>query len=479
MHICIVGTGAAGWIACNYLKNFDIVSKITIIGSSKIPPIGVGESTTLSMGRFLKDLEAENVSEEDFIRGTDAAIKHGVMYKGWSKKDFLHYFKENSEFSLFDENYSMSFYGRLLANKDKNVHIHEIMGKEIFEESKNNNVLLNQNMYGKAFHFDAGLFINFMSSVALKNHKVRFIDDIVIGGEKTNNKIDSIRLSTESISADFYIFATGDDKINIDFLNIEYFDFSNILLTNKAVVYPVKYKNKRDQFHPYTVAKTMSSGWRWITPTWSRIGTGYVFSTNHISVEDAVKEFKTDVGDQSIEPMVVNFSPKTNRSQINENWCTVGMASGFLEPLDAPGLDQTISSITNQILYYLSYIHLSKNFESKEKSICEVSKLNDRINFYVDFWATFILTQYKTSHRNDTNFWKDQKKVHWETYEKHMDNIDEPSNFFDKMMLYQTIASKDIQWKTSISSKPYKTNCPEYKTINHLKFINNIRNNNY
>ena len=55
MHVCVIGTGVSGWISCTYLNNLKFIKKITIIGSLEIPPIGVGESTTLSFINFLSD----------------------------------------------------------------------------------------------------------------------------------------------------------------------------------------------------------------------------------------------------------------------------------------------------------------------------------------------------------------------------------------------------------------------------------------
>ena len=478
MHICIVGTGAAGWIACNILKDLNLIKKITIIGSSSIPSIGVGESTTLTFHKLLdivKDLDS--VSFNEIVANTDAAIKNGVMYEGWSPKPFLHYFKKFPEFSSFNDEYSFQFYGRLLANKPKDVFIHDLMGKEIYEESKKNNVLLDQDHYGSAIHFDASKFIDFFSKIALKNPKVKYIDDIVLGGTKHHDIVQDVKLSGGKIEADFFIFATGDKKINTDFLEINYSDFSKILLTNKAVAVPLKYKNKKKEFHPYTVAKTMKNGWRWITPTWSRIGTGYVFSDNHISVEEAIKELKQDIGDPSIDPFVVNFHPKADRSRIRENWCTLGMASGFLEPLDAPGLSMAISSLLNQIIYYLEYTTFAKPFDSSDRKKSEIEKLNDRLNVDFDFWTTFILLQYKTSHRKDTQFWRDHKSVEWDVYDRHIRNLDEYNNTFEKMMFHQTIAGKDINWKSSTSFLPYKTTSPKYSAMNHLEYVSFLRNN--
>jgi hypothetical protein len=477
MHICIVGTGAAGWIACNYLKNLDFIEKITIIGSSKIPPIGVGESTTLLINEFIDPLiENNEFTLEDFIKNTDAAIKYGVLYQGWSEKDYIHYFKNYKEFSEFEEIYSRDFYGRLLANKEEKTYIHDLIGKKLYKESLNNNVFSNNPFYLNAYHFDASKFIDFFSKVALKNNKVTFLDAEVLGGKKEKDKVEFIQTKDQEIFADFFIFATGDSKINENFLNIEYEDLSHILKTNKAVFYPLEYTDKEKEFHPYTVAKTMKHGWRWVTPTWSRIGTGYVFSTDYVSVDEAIKEFIEDVGDSSIVPRVVDFYPRHNKKEIHENWCTLGLSSGFVEPLDAPGLSLTISSVTNQISYYLSYLFFSKNI-SQERKESEIEKINDVLYTNFIFWAIFIFCQYKTSQRNDTKFWKDYKKNKWDVYENFIKILDEENPNIEKFMIRQTLASRNIRWDTCLSALPYKTKDPEDIFLeHHVEFIKKQRN---
>ena len=90
MHICIVGSGASGWLVANQLKEQEHITKVTIIGSPKIPHIGVGESTTLSLPTAHSKF---NVELSEFIKESHAAVKYGVYYKNWSKNDFIHFFK--------------------------------------------------------------------------------------------------------------------------------------------------------------------------------------------------------------------------------------------------------------------------------------------------------------------------------------------------------------------------------------------------
>jgi tryptophan halogenase len=462
MHVCIIGTGASGWMCCNLLKDIYFIEKITVIGSPDIPSIGVGESNTLT---FVLDFLSILISQGDFtldefIRETDATVKYGVRYIDWSKNDFIHHFKNETE--------EIRHYGRLLANKNEETYIHDLFDQHLTSVIFQDNVSLDENSHPISYHFDAGKFIDFFSKNALKNPKVNFISGTV-DDVKKGDRITSIFVDGQEYLADYYVFATGDSKVNSDLLGIEYEDLSNVLLTNKAVVYPLKYTDKRKQFHPYTKAKTMKNGWRWITPTWSRIGTGYVFSDNHISIDEAIDEFLTDIGDKTLEPFVVDFSPKYNKTSFRENYCTIGMAQGFLEPLDAPGITITIKVIEN-IIDYLASKDLHDN------SI-QLERINEKITSYYEYWCSFILCQYKTCHRNDTDFWKDHKLVKYDYYDIIMNNLDDLyfSTVHELMMFHQTIASKDIRWKTTLKGKPYKLLNEEYPVMHHLDFIQKRR----
>lgn len=475
MHVCIVGTGASGWIACNFLKNLDFIKKISIVGSSKIPTIGVGEANTLSINWWLETMLSKNeFTLSDFIKETDATIKYGVMYKNWSPNDFLHYFKNPKEFAINGDQQDIFFYGRTLANKNTKIPIHKLMGVDLYDNCLKNNLLLDQDFYLNSYHFDAGKFIDFFSKIALKNEKVDFFNIKIDNAEIKNESVFKISGEGVKIEADYYIFATGDQKINEEILKIKYDSYSNVLLTDKALFYPKQYKNKKEEFTPYTTAKTMKNGWRWITPTWSRVGTGYVFSSNHITESQAEKEFIEEIGDEKADINIINFYPKHNKKSMNKNWCSLGMASGFLEPLDAPGLNITIHMLKDQIYLYLK--NFKEIYKNEKHMEIQIEKLNDEINKKFDFWATFIMLQYKTSHRNDTEFWIDNKNIFWEKYEKILSQSDTFDINSDQFMLFHTMSGKDIQWNSGIKSQPYKTIRPKkYNVMEHLEYIKKIR----
>jgi tryptophan halogenase len=282
MHICVVGSGASGWLVANQLKEQEYITKVTIIGSPKIPHIGVGESTTMSLPNSHSKF---NVELSEFIKESHAAVKYGVYYKNWSKNDWIHFFK--SELPLKRSGLSIRKYIQLLGNKPTSVFIHDLYGKTIWKEVVGKNNVFPENRgiteaveeYPHTYHFDAGQYINYLKKQAFKSTKIEFVEETVENVNFTEGGyIQSLDLTNNvNIVADYYVNTTGQNLNTKNVFNEQYDSLSDVLLTTKAVVYPLPYTNKREQFHPYTVAKTMKHGWRWITPTWERIGTGYTF----------------------------------------------------------------------------------------------------------------------------------------------------------------------------------------------------------
>jgi tryptophan halogenase len=467
MNICIIGTGASGWIACTMLKKLEFIKKITIIGSSKIPSIGVGESTTLN---FVSQLLSE-VDLKKFVQESDAAVKYGVYYKNWSKRDFIHYFKSQNDF--LRTNNLEETWGEKLANKDSNIHVHDLIGNKMWNFIQKNEVSLDFEEHIHSWHFDAGKFISFLKKINLEDKKISFIDDTVIDckflvGDQIQYIVGESKIK---YTADYFVNCCGDNKLNEKVFKEEYKSLSPYLLTNKALVYPLKYTNKKDQFHPYTAAKTMKHGWRWITPTQSRIGTGYVFSDNHISIDEATNEFLEDIRDKTIQPFLVDFNPKYNKKPFKSNSCTIGMSSGFLEPLDAGGLNISIYGIgiLTKLLEY-------KNDISKLLLINrEIHRSNIRMSIKYEWWCAFILHQYKTCWRNDTQFWIDHKNVKCYFYDQIIDSMYYvPTHLLEKyeyMMFFLTTAGKDIQWESKVTQKPFPVEQLDTKTIHHLEYI--------
>ena len=460
MHLCVIGTGAAGWMAAHWFNFYQPITQITVIGSPETPPIGVGESNTLALNRFHEETK---VSMTEFVIQSDATVKTGVYYKGWSKHDFIHNFKGHQPFLTYKLNPVQ--YWQSFGNKPTDTPLHDLYGHDLLEVINNNHIFLDSQEYPISWHFDAGKYIQFLSNVAQSYGKIKTVYDTITSVIKDGDTIRELHTKDgKQIVADYYIFATGQH----DVLDTEYISLSDTLLTDKAWIYPLPFTNKREQFTPYTQAKTMPHGWRWITPTQSRVGTGYVFSSRHVSPEEARDVFIKDVG-QPIEPRLVDFIPRYAKDTFHENYCTIGMANGFLEPLDAPGLSLTINT-----LYELRSIFLG-DYYLPHTNVYYREKANDQIRKEYEFWASFIITQYKTSTRSDTQFWIDHKNVHYQPHQDMIDNLYEqlwsstPNTMRDMIMF--TMAAKDVQWDVPYTRQPFMMPPVQRKTMHHLDYI--------
>jgi tryptophan halogenase len=433
----------------------------------------VGESTTHPFYNFIK----EHFSIEEFVRQSDAAVKYGVVYKNWSKREFIHHFESIKKH--FSSPYDEKKYLETLLNKGTDTHLHDIIARKLWSFIQENQVSLDPDEYLYTWHFDAGKFKVFLKSELSKYQKIEFVYDTIVeckfqGKEHIEYIVGE---DNKKYYADYFINCCGEHSVNERVFKEKYIPFSNCLLTNKAVVYPLSYTDKKNQFHPYTIAKTMKYGWRWITPTQSRIGTGYVFSDNHISVDQAMSELIDDVGDKTIQPFLVDFTPRCIEKPFKKNNCTVGMSAGFLEPLDAPGLAFTYGHI-KVVVDLLRTI--SRKKESRYQATYYLTKslnsYNLQFHLHYRWWCNFILMQYKTCHRNDTNFWIDQKNVRFDFHNQILSTLKNPPEelfmMFEYPMLYKTIAGKDFSIETENKNKPYLLDEPDTKTVHHIDYIN-------
>ena len=479
MKVCIIGGGASGWMAVHQLKHLENIDELVIVTSDKIPPIGVGESTTVQMLSHLYksfDFNFNTPSREalQFLVDTDSVFKAGVSYEGWGNKNFLHVFVPSKT--------PVETY-RLLANLSDDEHINDYTSPTVnlaYQHRITQQYALNSyddidpyhqsKTFPYTIHFDANKFIKKMWSLAESEEKIKIKIGTAVDLIYDDDIAKTLVLDNgETIDADYFVSCVGQTAFNQRLFNEEYKSYSDVLLTNKAVVTPLQYTDKPNQFHPYTVAKTMKNGWRWITPIWSRIGTGYVFSDNHISVDEAKEELVKDIGfEPNVEPFVVDFTPRKILNPFKKNTCTVGMAAGFLEPLDAPGL-----SLTSRAIILLEDV------------------LNDRINIEdanqsldnsYNQWMSFILLQYKTCHRNDTQFWIDHKNVESEIFNEKYNEIISGKHFSkyprerlvqEPSMYYITMKGKGINWDVDTDALPEKVKQPK-SSVDHYTYFKGL-----
>jgi tryptophan halogenase len=240
----------------------------------------------------------------------------------------------------------------------------------------------------------------------------------------------------QKIEADLFIDCTGfkslllTEAFGVPFKNIE-----NYIPNNYAWATKIPYKDPETQIVNYTNCTAIENGWIWEIPLWSRMGSGYVFSDKFISSEEALKEFKQGLrkkGYENVEDLEYNLIPMKSGVQSKlwvKNTCAIGLAAGFIEPLQSNGL-QSIQQFLFNLCRTLERGHISE-WDRKEFT----HKCHD--DFYG--FATPVVLPYILSHRDDSEYWREIQNREWDEILSH-DSSEGFSRHFDQIYLQKNYA---------------------------------------
>lgn len=387
--LAIVGSGTAGLIAALLLRRAFPLSDITVISSSKIGIIGVGEGSTEHWRQFM---DICDIPLEEMIVATAATHKYGIRYENWHTKntDYFH------SVGAIDEVFAFGLYGvymglleqeRLFTPNTSSVGIiKDKIPRSGLHKSTNQ------------FHFDTFKLNEYFTSLAFKRN-IRFVDaevNQVIVDTETGN-ISSVKTDAgDEISAYFWFDASGFSRVLMNEVgNTDWESFNKYLLSNTAIPFPTE-SDPNGRIRPYTRARAASSGWMWEIPTQERRGNGYVFSSDFLSPEQAVEEAEKMSGYKISNPRVISFDAGYLKTPWVKNCMAIGLASSFVEPLEATSIGSTIQQVKHAIPYIASYApgntasqkHFNKGFGKMMRNILTMI----RLHYYTD--------------RADTPFWK-------------------------------------------------------------------------
>lgn len=390
----IAGSGTAGLISALMLKKAFPFSKITVVSSSQIGIIGVGEGSTEHWRDFMNRCDIPLLS---LIAESQATHKYGIRFENWSVQnpDYFHSVQGDERiyaWGLFPSYMKMIADDKLLTNHTVNSGL---LTDEIIFDFMHHGT--NQ------FHFDTVLLNKFLSKLASRRG-VKFIDAKIdnVNLNTEDGRIDSISLDTGSIlEADFWIDATGFNRVLSSAIEKnEWVSFKDYLLPDSAIAFPTE-SDPSGKIKTYTRAVALSSGWVWEIPTQQRRGNGYVYSSNHISDEDAVKEVSKYMGFEVEPAKTFRFDPGYLRNPWNKNCIAMGLSSSFVEPLEATSIGSTIQAMFMLMPYLASYDH---SHRASQKSY------NKKFDVMMDNILLMIRLHYM-SDRQDTPFWVDAKNA--------------------------------------------------------------------
>ena len=384
----IVGSGTAGLITALMLRQAFPSSAITIISSSQIGIIGVGEGSTEHWRTFMETCE---IPLEKMIVATAATHKYGIRYEGWTQHtpDYFHSVGQTDDINA--SGLFATYMECFVTNKQLTPQFSSmgIIKNKIPKNSLHNST--NQ------FHFDTFKLNEYFTSLAFRR-AIEFREGKVqkIEIDPVDGYIDTVTTDkNETVKADIWIDASGFSRILMKELgNEKWVSFSKYLLCDRAIPFPTE-SDPLGIIKPYTRAKAADAGWIWEIPTQERRGNGYVYCSQFIDDDTARLEVEKRVGYSSNSDRVISFDAGYMPEVWTKNCMAVGLSSAFVEPLEATSIGSTIQQIKMAIPHFASFV----KGNSKQQKF-----YNQEFSLIAENILTMIRMHYY-SDRADTPFW--------------------------------------------------------------------------
>jgi tryptophan halogenase len=398
-RVVVVGGGTAGWMtasALSTLLNHDY--QIRLVESDEIGIVGVGEATIPHIRKFNQALELD---EDEFLRRTQGSFKLGIEFVNWGRlgdryihgfgtigQDFYgtpfhHYWLRRagegrpSDLGACSINTAAPLHAKFMRPRP------EMAGSPLAE-------------IAYAFHFDASLYARYLRGYAEAR-----------GVQRTEGKITEVRQraddghltavvmeSGEVVEGDFFIDCSGIRALLIgQTLNVGYEDWRHWLPCDRAIAVPCA---SAGPMLPMTRSTAHSAGWQWRIPLQHRTGNGHVFSSRFMSEDEATHILLGNLdGEPLADPRVVRYVTGRRHRFWDRNCVAVGLASGFLEPLESTSI-HLIQTAISRIIQFFPH----QGFEA-----ADIAEYNAQTQFEYERIRDFIILHYHATERDDSPFW--------------------------------------------------------------------------
>ncbi len=418
-NIVIVGGGTAGWMcAASLAKRLRHLNcRIRLIESAEIGTIGVGEATIPPIISFINVL---GIDENEIIRKTQATFKLGIEFKDWTRPghSYIHPFgptglpREDVEFSAYWlrgrergyaaplEEYSL----QALAARQARFMRPVALAKSPLETIT------------YALHLDATLLAVYLRGFAETHGVTRTegkLKSVELRGE--DGFIESLTLeSGERIAADLYIDCTGFRGLLIEgALKAGYEDWTNWLPCDRAVAVPFE---RTGPLSSHTLTTARDVGWQWRIPLQHRVGNGYVYSSAYLADGKAEDLLMANLEGPALrDPLRLRFTTGRRRVCWSKNCVAIGLAAGFLEPLESTG----IHLIHRGIALLLNYFP-DRNFRQ-----ADIDRYNRQVAFEYERIRDFLIVHYNKTER-EGDFWR------------HCRNMQLPASLEERLELFRS-----------------------------------------
>ncbi len=403
-RVVIAGGGTAGWMAAALLaKTMGPTIEIHLVESADIGIVGVGEATIPPIREFNAVL---GLDEHDLLRRTQGTFKLGIQFRDWGRLGdcYMHafgYIGRDLGLGSFHQYWLRGLQeGHAGRFWDYSVNETAALANRFDPAEKLPHSPLPGIQY--AFHFDAALYARYLREYSERRGVVR-TEGMIVDVERraADGFIQALVLADgRRLAGDLFIDCTGFRALLIGkALGTGYEDWSHWLPCDRAVAVasePVR------PLGCYTQATAHQAGWQWRIPLQHRIGNGHVYSSRYLSDDQATAVLLDNLDGRPLgEPRPLRFTAGRRRICWNRNCVALGLASGFLEPLESTSIHLIQTGISL----------LVRLFPDRRFEPANIDEYNRQCLSYFDRIRDFLILHYKATQRGDSPFWRDCAQI--------------------------------------------------------------------
>ncbi|WP_300974936.1 tryptophan halogenase family protein [Sphingomonas sp. LHG3406-1] len=398
-NILIVGGGTAGWMTAAALahKLAPLPIRITLVESDEIGTVGVGEATVPHIRFFNQTL---GINEAEFMRQTKATFKLGIEFRNWARvgDSYIHPFGAFGAAIDGVDFHQLWLRARLESDAgdiaDHSLPILMARTGKFAHPSPDPASLLST--YSYAYQFDAGLYGRFLRAFA-ENRGVRRVEGRIVDVRQGSEDgfVQSVELDSGiCLNADLFVDCSGFRSLLVgQAMGSKWQSWKHWLPCDRAVAIPCAGTAAID---PLTRATAREAGWMWRIPLQHRVGNGHVYSSAHLSDADAEQALIDQLdGEPLAAPNRLRFEAGKRERQWAGNCVAIGLASGFLEPLESTSI-HLIQLAIGRLLEYLP-LHGPDPIGTAE--------FNRQMDIEYERIRDFLILHYCATERSDTPFW--------------------------------------------------------------------------
>ncbi|MDQ0249694.1 glycine/D-amino acid oxidase-like deaminating enzyme [Sphingomonas kyeonggiensis] len=349
-RILIVGGGTAGWLTAAYLARYlDIADQaqieISLLESPELGIIGVGEGTFPTIRSTLKFL---GIDETQFIRATSATFKQGIRFNDWlhaplpdgTRHHYLHPF----EAPFYTEGTSLVPYWLLQDEAVRPPFAEAVTIQNRVAESRRAPKKQGEGEFSGplnyAYHFDAAKLARILKERAVAlgvRHLAGLLTHVALDADGAIARVETRELG--ALEADLYIDCSGFRAELIGkALGAPFKSVRDVLFADRALAAKIPYGDPDAPIESFTIAAAHEAGWTWDIGLEGARGIGTVYSSAHMTDDEAAQVLRTYIGHDDFSARLLPFEPGYRETQWVKNCVAVGLSGGFVEPLESTGV---------------------------------------------------------------------------------------------------------------------------------------------